>query len=49
MIRDPQTLEALLHAMNRFVRERLVPAEQLVASGRASRRYLARGRDWLAP
>jgi acyl-CoA dehydrogenase len=31
MIRDPQTLEALLDAVNRFVRERLVPAEAIVA------------------
>jgi acyl-CoA dehydrogenase len=31
MIRDPQTLDALLNAVNRFVRERLVPAEALVA------------------
>jgi acyl-CoA dehydrogenase len=31
MIRDPQTLDALLDAVNRFVRERLVPAESIVA------------------
>ncbi|MDO8699785.1 MAG: acyl-CoA dehydrogenase family protein [Rhodoferax sp.] len=31
MIRDPQTLSALLDTVNRFVRERLVPAEALVA------------------
>lgn len=31
MIRDPQTFEALLDAVRRFVRERLVPAENLVA------------------
>ena len=31
MIRDPDTLNALLDAVNRFVRERLVPAEALVA------------------
>ena len=31
MIRDPQILEALLDAVNRFVRERLVPAEAQVA------------------
>ena len=31
MIRDPQTLEQLLDAVNRFVREKLVPAEHLVA------------------
>jgi acyl-CoA dehydrogenase len=31
MIRDPQTLQALLDAVNRFVRERLVPAEHIVA------------------
>jgi len=31
MIRDPQTLDALLDAVNRFVRERLVPAEAIVA------------------
>jgi len=31
MIRDPQTLQALLDAVNRFVRERLVPAEAIVA------------------
>lgn len=31
MIRDPQTLDALLDTVNRFVRERLVPAEALVA------------------
>lgn len=31
MIRDPQTLQALLDAVNRFVRERLVPAEPIVA------------------
>lgn len=31
MIRDPQTLTALLDTVNRFVRERLVPAEAEVA------------------
>lgn len=31
MIRDPETLDALLDAVNRFVRERLVPAEAQVA------------------
>ncbi|PQA84251.1 acyl-CoA dehydrogenase [Limnohabitans sp. TS-CS-82] len=31
MIRDPETLNALLDTVNRFVRERLVPAEALVA------------------
>ena len=31
MIRDPETLSALLDTVNRFVRERLVPAEALVA------------------
>ena len=31
MIRDPQTLDALLDTVNRFVRERLVPAESQVA------------------
>ena len=31
MIRDSQTLNALLDTVNRFVRERLVPAEALVA------------------
>jgi acyl-CoA dehydrogenase len=31
MIRDPQTLQALLDTVNRFVRERLVPAEAQVA------------------
>ena len=31
MIRDPQTMNALLDTVNRFVRERLVPAEALVA------------------
>ena len=31
MIRDPQTLAALLDSVNRFVRERLVPAEAEVA------------------
>ncbi|HEX2544138.1 MAG TPA: acyl-CoA dehydrogenase family protein [Ramlibacter sp.] len=31
MIRDPQTLDALLDAVNRFVRERLVPAEATVS------------------
>lgn len=31
MIRDPETLEQLLDAVNRFVREKLVPAEHLVA------------------
>ena len=31
MIRDPQTFEALLDSVRRFVRERLVPAENLVA------------------
>jgi acyl-CoA dehydrogenase len=31
MIRDPQTLNALLDSVNRFVRERLVPAEAQVA------------------
>ena len=31
MIRDPETLQALLDSVNRFVRERLVPAEHLVA------------------
>ena len=31
MIRDPDTLQALLDSVRKFVRERLVPAEQLVA------------------
>ncbi len=31
MIRDPETLQALLDSVNRFVRERLVPAEPIVA------------------
>ncbi|MBT2322767.1 acyl-CoA dehydrogenase family protein [Variovorax paradoxus] len=31
MIRDPQTLDALVDAVERFVRERLVPAEAAVA------------------
>lgn len=31
MIRDPQTLEALLATVSRFVRERLIPAEAIVA------------------
>ncbi len=31
MIRDNDTLEALLDSVRRFVRERLVPAEALVA------------------
>ncbi|AVO49270.1 acyl-CoA dehydrogenase [Melaminivora suipulveris] len=31
MIRDPETLEALLDSVRRFVRERLVPAEEVVA------------------
>jgi len=31
MIRDPQTLEALLESIRRFVRERLVPAENEVS------------------
>jgi acyl-CoA dehydrogenase len=31
MIRDPETMNALLDTVNRFVRERLVPAEALVA------------------
>ena len=31
MIRDPETLEALLDSVRRFVRERLVPAEEEVA------------------
>ncbi|HSH91127.1 MAG TPA: acyl-CoA dehydrogenase family protein, partial [Ramlibacter sp.] len=31
MIRDAETLNALLDAVNRFVRERLVPNEALVA------------------
>jgi len=31
MIRDPETLNALLDAVRRFVRERLVPAEEAVA------------------
>lgn len=31
MIRDPETLNQLLDAVNRFVREKLVPAEHLVA------------------
>ena len=31
MIRDPETLEALLDAVNRFVRDKLVPAEAVVA------------------
>ena len=31
MIRDPETLEALLDSVRRFVRERLVPAENEVA------------------
>ncbi|WP_043114502.1 acyl-CoA dehydrogenase family protein, partial [Pseudacidovorax intermedius] len=30
MIRDPQILDALLDSVNRFVRERLVPAEDAV-------------------
>ena len=31
MIRDPETLESLLDAVRRFVRERLIPAEEQVA------------------
>jgi acyl-CoA dehydrogenase len=31
MIRDPETFEALLDSVRRFVRERLVPAENEVA------------------
>ena len=31
MIRDPDTLQALLDSVRKFVKERLVPAEQLVA------------------
>ena len=31
MIRDPETLDALLDSVRRFVRERLVPAENEVA------------------
>lgn len=31
MIRDPETLESLLDSVRRFVRERLVPAENEVA------------------
>jgi acyl-CoA dehydrogenase len=31
MIRDPETLDALLDSVSRFVRERLVPAEEAVA------------------
>ena len=31
MIRDPEILEALLDSVRRFVRERLVPAENEVA------------------
>ena len=31
MIRDPETLNALLDTVNRFVRERLMPAEALVS------------------
>src|SRR5690606_21369129 len=31
MIRDPETLNALLDSISRFVRERLVPAENEVA------------------
>ena len=31
MIRDPETLNALLDTVRRFVRERLVPAEHIVA------------------
>lgn len=31
MIRDPETFEALLDSVRRFVRERLVPAESEVA------------------
>ena len=31
MIRDPETLEALLDSVRRFVRERLVPAENEVS------------------
>ena len=31
MIRDPETLNALLDTVRRFVRERLVPAENEVA------------------
>ena len=31
MIRDPEILNALLDSVRRFVRERLVPAEDVVA------------------
>ena len=31
MIRDPETLNALLESVRRFVRERLIPAENEVA------------------
>ena len=31
MIRDPETFEALLESVRRFVRDRLVPAEKEVA------------------
>ena len=35
MIRDPDTLAQLLDSVNRFVRERLVPAEAEVAEEEA--------------
>jgi acyl-CoA dehydrogenase len=35
MIRDPETMEALLDSVRRFVRERLVPAEDTVAESDA--------------
>ncbi len=43
MIRDPETLDALLDAVNRFVREQLVPAENEVAETDEIPPHIVRG------
>ena len=43
MIRDPETLDALLDAVNRFVREQLVPAENEVAETDEIPLHIVRG------
>jgi acyl-CoA dehydrogenase len=43
MIRDPETLDALLDAVNRFVREQLVPAEAEVAETDEIPAHIVRG------
>jgi acyl-CoA dehydrogenase len=43
MIRDPETLDALLDAVNRFVREQLVPAEAEVAETDEIPDHIVRG------